>query len=422
MDESTTPYYQDIEFEMCFSLANFLLRLCLCFVPSTRRQDDSALQNALGVGHSGIDTGWDRTELNKLENIQKVSQYASACLGIAHCPMSMDNIEGNVNIKLIETVNHVSEMLQRIKQCCHAAIFTALLSKEIKGKDIEKYLPEDMLPLANILEVDWKQELEDIQVAEADLSVFSQGIVKYLSSHSLTAGSSKSWTTKTKLLDDVTKTCSDFQAVFAEKFAKAVDSQREITLGPIGRFIEKYVAVENCIETWQLTPVEWIFEDEHHGDVKKDIEDFNVAYQQCLEMAQVLKTFTDKVDTAECTVLKDVLKQCRDFAEQTNKQLTASKKLAIYMLFAHCALVSTDPAQVKSIDKYVKKTFGEGCGLGSLPEKLAANLEKLSKGTAPDAKIDKKDKKKKDKKDKDRVDKRPADEDKAPKEKKRKSK
>ena len=358
-----------------------------------------------------------------VERADILTKYASTCLGDGKFPRAKKDEMDPVDGKVIDVINGVAAMLERLSTSCDASIFSALVDGKLKGKDIEKFDGKHRT-LANVLEVDWTQTVADIDSCESDLLVFSKEIGKYETAMSLTHGAYKGCHAA---LDKVIEQCSNFQKVYTAKLSKAVDNLREISLPQIDRFIAKYGDMEKCVQAWDMAPVEWIFKEENHNDVKQDIEEFVSSYQQCHETKEMLKSFVDKISSVSCDDLKEALEKCQQLSQHFHEKCDAGKALSIAMLFTHCALVTQDPKEVKSVDLFVKKTFGTKDGLGYLPEQLAAHLEFKADGSSKKDKNDKKDKK--EKKDKAKAEKRPAEdagksakEAKDSKEKKRKTK
>ena len=355
---------------------------------------------------------------SKLERADILLKYGKACLGDSKFPLAKNDDLGVVDAKVVDTMNEVAAMLERLSTSCDASVFSALVDGEVKSKDVSMFDGKHRT-LANVLEVDWERKIGEIDSAESDLLIFSKEIGSYETAMSLTDGA---YNGCHHALDKVIEKCSDFQKVYTTKLDKAVGNLREISLPQIDRFLGKYGDIEKCVEKWEMAPMEWIFKEESHSDVKQDIEEFVASFQQCKETDEMLQSFVDKISSISCSVLKEVLEKCQQLSQDFNKKCAAGKTCSVDMLFAHCALVSQDPKEVKGVDQFVKKTFGSKYGIGYLPEKLAEKLEFKPKEEQGPTKKDKKDKK--EKKDKNKAEKRPAEDkgNKESKEKKRKSK
>lgn len=355
----------------------------------------------------------------KLEMSQDVLAYAKQCLAfLPEIPTGSNDMEQAV----FDSVAAVSGLLCRLQQAAVSAVLVAMLQGEIRGKDCLKLIPTDLQPLANIMEVEWSQELEDIQNAESDLQAFVNASNKFESACSLNSKVCQEFVNGNEGFGKVTETCSHFQKAYIAALDKAISSLNEVLLPPLGRFLEKYGKVKTCAEKWDMVPVEWAFKEEAEAECKKDLEEFKEARREFLNIHNIIKTLVSCMAHTEDAALKKVLEDCEKLGSQGEAQCAAGESVSSCLLFCSLVIAGGGTAKdVQRVDSYVKKHFGKDVSMGHLPEKLEQQVQQLLKNGDGDSKatskkIDKKEKKEKQEK----KEKRPAEDAKASKEKKSK--
>ena len=199
-----------------------------------------------------------------------------------------------------------------------------------------------------------------------------------------------------------------------------------MALPPLDRFISKYEAIQGAVEKWDLQSVEWIFKEESEAEVKQDIEDFKSHRQEFLDMQETLAKLVNHMGVTQSEELKAGLKVCQDFVQKGQSTCEVGTKYVGFILLASCVVQKQDQQNLKKVDAYFKKCFGNGFDYNSLPAKLGEQVKALpaEDGSKKEKteKADKSKKEKKDKKGKDTEDskKRPSAEAKEPKSKKSK--
>lgn len=360
----------------------------------------------------------------KLEMSQAVVDYVKQ---VKECLNFLPDIPGtgnkDVEQAVYDSVTAVSAMLGRLQQIAESAVLVAMLRGDIPGKDCVKIIPSDMLPLANVMDINWAQELLDIQNAEADLQAFLLAVGRFESACSLSSKVCQEFVQANEGLGKVAEMSSRFKEAYITAFQKALSSLREVLLPPLTNFLDKYGKVKSCAEKWDMGPVGWIFEDEFEGEVNKDLTEFKDARKEFLKVHSIIMSLVSSMAHTEQADLKEVLENCKNFALEGENQCKAGASLSAVVIFSDAVMAGNAPGLTK-VDAYVKKNFGQELGLGHLPEKLEAQIQELQK--QGDAKIagkkpDKKEKKEKNETNKDK--KRTAEDAKSSKEKKsRKSK
>lgn len=319
-------------------------------------------------------------------------------------PPSMEGLDDKMS-NLCNAIHAVQKLLSRMDRVCEATMVMALVQGNLDEK-IVKVLPQQWQHLVSILQLDFSQEMEDIQGAEADLTVFVQKLDKFEAANSMCIGKFEMLGKDSDLLADKVKTCSEFLRAFVSSLTRASDATKEVSLPPLERFISKYEEIQPSVDKWDLKTVDWIFKEDSEKDVKKDIEDFKQARQDFMDMHASLQKLVSHMDVTQNEELKGGLKMCQSLALDGTKMCDSGAGIAASILFCSCVLVSQSMDAVKKVDGYIKKAFGSAFGLGSLPSKLESQIRTLKDGDTggndQDQKKDKKDKKdkKKDKKDK----------------------
>lgn len=273
----------------------------------------------------------------------------------------------------------IGQMLKRLEHVTSMKILQHIMdhNHDDVNVDVEKLLPKDHSAVAHAMTT-WQlvpKELKDLEDQELDLT-FIASKIGFFESFSLAVAS--------PLMDDpmfseAKDICQKYVTSFLQITETALTDLGESVLSDLKKFDDKYQQVVTCAETWQMEPVQGLFEEEANLDAKSDIEQLQASYDNVIKLCESLKDLIGHSSTNE--EMKRLIGKAHTFIKQASATKRSVGKTAFTLIVAACILTESADSVKASVDEALQLCRHDfGVTQADLPGKLGKMVADMGSG------------------------------------------
>ena len=232
-------------------------------------------------------------------------------------------------------------MLKRLDHVASRKALQEMLGGDADQGAIEKVLPKSMAPLGHAIKM-WR-EVEDQQKAlddgEHDFSLLSAKLGYF---ESLYMASINPIMTD-PMFSDMREPIKAYVTTFLETSRKALQGLGPSILGDIQVFTKKYQQVVECAETWQMDPVNHLFEDEALKTMSEEVKALHSSLDNLGKLLESMKIFLSQ--TSSCDQMMALANEGKKFSSDAATAKKTACKAAATMMVASVYL-TTDTSEI----------------------------------------------------------------------------